>query len=325
LLNQEKRGEFEMARGKRQWISQDTGSYHIMSRIVGRDQLLGDEDKEKFLELLELFCSGFFVQVHSFCIMDNHFHLLLTGMEDEAATASAEELQFRYKAIFGADSLPPMGSQATGGVILPDLDEGLERLRKRLGSVSRFMQELKQTFSRWFNQKHERSGYLWGDRFKAVLISKDEAQLICSAYIDLNPVRAGIVSKPEDYRWCGLGLQARNPARIQKLLTPIDEIIAQGNCGWNWYRVFVYESGGIARTHGAKILDEVVDAAIRTHGRLGFGAQLSYRIANISEGIAFGTKGFVSKIQELANRKFNRPRSCLPGELIFATRALSTG
>ncbi len=313
-----------MARGNRQWVSQDTGSYHIMSRIVGRARLLEDADKEKFLELLERFASGFFVQVHAFCILDNHFHLLVTGMENEADDASTEELNLRYQAIYGPGSLPPNGSQTTGGVILPDEDGGLERLRKRLRSVSRFMQELKQTFSRWFNRKHDRSGYLWDDRFKAVLISKDKAQLICSAYIDLNPVRAGIVSKPEDYRWCGLGLQARNPGRIQEFLVPLDDIAAQGKNGWNWYRVFVYESGGISRTHGGKIPGDIVDAAISAHGQLGFGKQLGYRIANISEGIAFGTRSFVSKIQALTNRKFIRPRACLPGDLIFATRVLCT-
>jgi len=52
---------------------------------------------------------------------------------------------------------------------------------------------------------NNRSGYLWGDRFKSVLIEKGEGLLNCLAYIDLNPVRAGIVKRPEDYRWSGIG------------------------------------------------------------------------------------------------------------------------
>jgi hypothetical protein len=48
LLNPEKQGEFDMARGKRQWVSQDTGSYHLMSRIVGRDRLFKRSAKYGF-------------------------------------------------------------------------------------------------------------------------------------------------------------------------------------------------------------------------------------------------------------------------------------
>ena len=54
---------------------------------------------------------------------------------------------------------------------------------------------------------NNRTGYFWGDRFKNVLIEKGEALINCLAYIDLNPVRAKIVKRPEDYRWSGIGYQ----------------------------------------------------------------------------------------------------------------------
>jgi putative transposase len=102
--------------------------------------------------------------------------------------------------LYPKESEPPPGRYEPNGEIIWDEDGGIERLRERLGSISRFVQELKQTFSRWYNKTHNRKGYLWNDRFKGVIVNHGEAQLLCSAYIDLNPVRAGIVERPENYR-----------------------------------------------------------------------------------------------------------------------------
>ncbi len=62
-----------MPRTKRHWVSQKAGSFHIISRTTGQDILLHDEEKEYFFKLLERFASGFFVAIHAFCIMGNHF------------------------------------------------------------------------------------------------------------------------------------------------------------------------------------------------------------------------------------------------------------
>ncbi len=212
-----------MARKRRQWISQTAGSFHIISRTTGGDILLHDDEKEYFLELLECFSAGYFVAIHSFAILGNHFHVQATGLNLEAEKATAEELIRRYHLMFGNDKEPPTGSSSSG-VFVPDPDGGIERLRNRLGSMSRFVQELKQNFTRWYNQKHDRKGYLWSDRFKGVIVDKGEAQLTVNAYVDLNPVRAGLVEIPENYRWCSLGLQVRDPERAKKLLTWTSDI-----------------------------------------------------------------------------------------------------
>ena len=66
------------------------------------------------------------------------------------------------------------------------------------------MKTIKQRFSVWFNRTHKRYGTLWADRFKSVLVEGFGNPLqIMAAYIDLNPVRAGIVEDPKDYRFCG--------------------------------------------------------------------------------------------------------------------------
>lgn len=73
----------------------------------------------------------------------------------------------------------------------------------RLCSLKLFMKELKERFSRWFNKRHGRRGTLWRDRYRSVLVEDGEALQTMAAYLDLNPLRAGLVSDPKDYRWCG--------------------------------------------------------------------------------------------------------------------------
>jgi len=327
-----------MGRTKRAWVSQSAGSFHIISRVAGGDIILHDQEKEYFMKLLERFASGFFVQIHAFCIMGNHFHILASGLEQEAQKASKEELRERYKRLYPKETEPPPGSYQPNGDLIPDEDGGIERLRERLGSISRFVQELKQTFSRWFNKTHHRKGYLWSDRFKGVILSKGEAQLMCSAYIDLNPVRANMVRRPEEYRWCSLGLRVRNAKRAEKLLSLLS--VSQED-DWSgpggdlvekfkslkpdslaWYRVFVYYLGGIECEGKARISSDILDEVVSYHGKLGLGDRFRYRVRNISEGLAMGSHDFIAGIQEKFQRKFIRPRSFVSGNFLYSTRVL---
>ena len=78
-----------------------------------------------------------------------------------------------------------------------------DKFFRRMWDLSQFMKTLKQRFTRWFNRTHGRRGTLWEERFKSVLVEDGHAARTMAAYIDLNPVRAGIVEDPKDYRWCG--------------------------------------------------------------------------------------------------------------------------
>lgn len=71
--------------------------------------------------------------------------------------------------------------------------------------LGEFMKTLLQRFTRWFNRTHDRSGTLWEERYKSVIVESGIAARTMAAYIDLNPVRAGMVSDPADYRWSGYG------------------------------------------------------------------------------------------------------------------------
>ncbi len=79
------------------------------------------------------------------------------------------------------------------------------RYTRRMHDLSEFMKSLLERFTKWFNRTHSRTGTLWEDRFKSVIVESGVAARTMAAYIDLNPVRAGMVKDPADYRWSSYG------------------------------------------------------------------------------------------------------------------------
>jgi len=139
--------------------------------------------------------------------------------------------------------------------------------------------------------------------------------LVCSAYIDLNPLRANIVKRPEGYRWSSLGLRVRSPKYADKLMSHCQKNLS-------WYREFVYLAGGVEREGKGKIAAKLVEDVVKLNGELGIRDSFRYRIKNLSEGIAIGSHSFISKIQRRYNRKFIRPRAFMSTNVLFTTRVL---
>jgi hypothetical protein len=84
-------------------------------------------------------------------------------------------------------------------------DDQITHWRKKLPSLSEFVREIRVGFAQYYNRRHNRRGYFWGDRFRSLIVQKGETLVNCLAYIDLNPMRAGIFRRPEQYRWYSLG------------------------------------------------------------------------------------------------------------------------
>ncbi|MHC5019882.1 MAG: transposase [Planctomycetota bacterium] len=290
-----------MGRGRRRRVLEELGSYHIVSRLLPELEWWDDAEKEEVLRLLERLARGFFVQIHAFCIMSNHFHVLVTAQERAAADASERDLVRRYRAIFGKRAEPPLGEQQRDGSVDPDGDGGIERLRERLGDVSRFVQEFKQTIGRRYNARRGRRGTIWQDRFRSVVTEKaGDAEITQAAYIDLNPIRAGLVRVPEDYRWSSAGLRVRSPGRAKRLLAPIHHPELR-RIGERWYRQFLY-CAGVAVPKGkpatvGRISAADAQAIVQRQGALGIFQRLHYRCRNLSEGIVVGSAGFVERLQ----------------------------
>jgi len=79
------------------------------------------------------------------------------------------------------------------------------RYSYRMHSLSEFFKGMLQRFTCWFNREHGRTGTLWESRFRSVIVQDGLAARTMAAYIDLNPVRAGMVEDPADYRWSSYG------------------------------------------------------------------------------------------------------------------------
>ncbi|MGZ0655944.1 transposase [Coraliomargarita sp. W4R53] len=187
-------------------VSGATAVYHCMTRTVNGERLLGDSEKEVLRKMLWQVAEFSGVEILTYCVMSNHFHVLLrVPVQGELSDA---ELMRRYKILYPK---PTKFQTATAKMLALQLaqndDEASEiraKLRARMGDVSVFMKTVKQRFSVWYNRNHERFGTLWADRFKSVLVEGHGNPLqTMAAYIDLNPVRAGLVEDPKDYRFCG--------------------------------------------------------------------------------------------------------------------------
>ena len=94
-------------------------------------------------------------------------------------------------------------------------------------ALPRMMQAVGRSYVRYFNQRHGRSGTLWEGRYRSTLIQSERYLLACMAYIDLNPVRAGLVTNAADYAWSSYAHYAG--IRADKLLTPHPLVWSLGN------------------------------------------------------------------------------------------------
>ena len=187
--------------------------------------------------------------------MSNHFHVLLDVLEPEAVPELTEEILL--------EKLPLLYPKAAVLTVKQELErakgnprwrrEILDRYQSRMGRLDVFMKELKQRLTQWYNRNNQRKGTFWEDRYKSVLVEGNENALITmAAYIDLNPVRAGMVEDPKDYRWCGYGEAMGGGQRARQGLGEMLEEALDGRLDKSDWR-----------QTGAQLPDE----AVRSRGR----------------------------------------------------------
>jgi REP element-mobilizing transposase RayT len=128
------------------------------------------------LALIRRYAALYLLEILGFCLMGNHFHILVRVFTEDKFTD--EDILKRYVDFYGDERI---------------FTEGLvPSLRLKLSSLSEFRREIKVGFARFYNRRHDRRGYFWGDRFKSVIVENGVTLINCLAYIDLNPLRAGL-------------------------------------------------------------------------------------------------------------------------------------
>ena len=256
---------------------EDRAVYHCLSRIVDRRFIFEEVEKETFVQFLreyEQFCG---VQVLTFCVMSNHFHVLVEVPKRPEMLPDAEEVLRRLKGLSGAAITAGKAKQMLEMFAKARDEKGaaeyLAQFHRRMWDVSEFLKLLKQRFTQWYNHRTVRKGTLWEDRFKSVLVEGEGDPLVTmAAYIDLNPVRAGLVTDPAEYRWSGYGEAMAGRRRAKEGIRRIHglgvrSLEVNGSEAMRGYRVRVFAQGetGLEGT-------DAVEAAAPWPGSGGSGA-----------------------------------------------------
>lgn len=247
--------------------------FHVVSRVVDRRKIFGTEERRFFLATLrrlEAFCG---IQVLTYSLMGNHFHLLLLVPSQSAL--DRQQLFSRAKQFYSGNPgrlrlLERMFHEAKDTQALSEL---CERIRARMGDISVFVKELKESFSRWYNKREGRVGTLWEGRFRSVLVEIGMSALTAVArYIEMNSVRAGLVDEPDQFAFCGYGESRRGGKAAIDGLFRLHQLV--GNAGES-------EPASVLKTHARRFLNADGNSV---HSRCGTNG----RVRAMSEGIMLG-------------------------------------
>ena len=344
-----------------------------MARVVDKRYAFETDDKEQFrihMRMMENF-SG--CRVLAYCVMSNHFHLLLEVTPRPSGPLSDEELLKRLGALYpkafvatvakelaDARQLVVQGQAVNGEAYVQRIHE---RFTYRMHDLSEFMKTLLQRFTRWHNKRAKRCGNLWEETFKSVVVEDGLASRTIAAYIDLNPVRAGIAQDPADYRWSSygeaMGATGRSGAKAKAGL--VRAIMADKGMeadARHWagsvsrrYRMLLLEEGeektremvdergeevaevvrkGMAKekvTTELERLDAGRDVALRQ--------MLRWKVRYFSDGAAVGSRAFVDGLFEQCRDRFGpkrksgarrmRGKAAGAAELLWSARDLRRG
>ena len=220
----------------------EPGVYHCINRCVRRAFLCGyDEYSQKdynhrkgwIAERLQELSGIFGLEVYAYAVMSNHQHVVLRVAPNLTADWTAKEVVQRWHTLFPGERDP-------AGKPVPLAESVLERRcqdeaqvkqwRERLGNVSWFMRCLNEPIARRANREDGCTGRFWSGRFKCQRLEDEGAVLACMAYVDLNPVRAGLTERPETSEFTSVydRIVARNArARISHMRPEGDQALAR--------------------------------------------------------------------------------------------------
>jgi len=193
-----------VTRARHQQISlDDTPYYHCISRCVRRAYLCGedpvsgqnfDHRKPWVVDRIKQLAKYFAIDVCAYAVMSNHYHLVLYVNESQASDWSENDVIERWTALFprNAAIVETLRKNAKSKKAQKHLQQQVEQWRERLLDISWFMRCLNETIARRANAEDECKGRFWEGRFKSQALLDEKALVTCMAYVDLNPIRAGV-------------------------------------------------------------------------------------------------------------------------------------
>ncbi len=229
-----------MPRARKYLISvADTPYYHVTSRCVRRAFLCGVdrfsgqsyEHRRDWIEArIRLLSSLFTVEIAAYAVMSNHYHLVVRLAPDEARSWSGDEVLNRWCTLFKGPLLvqrfragEPLSSAERGTV-----NDLIAVFRRRLTSLSWFMKCLNEPIARRANAEDGCTGHFWEARFRSQALRTERALLSAMAYVDLNPVRAGIARTPEASEYTSLRARLRPDEANRNARRRLNELADRG-------------------------------------------------------------------------------------------------
>jgi REP element-mobilizing transposase RayT len=268
-----------MARLPRLKVHDDVGWYHLCARVAGwLDWFPFEEDPvagEQLLRTLRKYLSVYFCEAAGFCLMGNHYHLIVRfcGFRH----LSSQELYRRAQQLY------------------PEPDRVLrtrrqwQRFHRRLFDVSEFMRNVQQSYAKWYNGRYQRRGSFWGERFKSSILADQEALLNALVYVELNPVRAHLVERPEQWRW---GSASLRQLRQDSWLIPLEDLFENPKdkmTVYADYRGMLYHRGAIQTKPDSGIIRQELFEAEQARGFRHAGAY-GKRLRFFTDGLVLGSR-----------------------------------
>lgn len=231
----------------------EAGVYHLCSRVAGPKGWfpLGEEvNRQKLLELIQFYAKNYQCVVYGFCIMGNHYHLIIEFLKPG-----------KLPRAFLMEKAKLFYPKSEAHIKLWE-DDKWEKFEKRLFDVSEFMRSLNRAFTNWYNTRKNCIGAFWADRFKSTILKSKQALQECMLYVDLNPARARLVEHPEDFvaSSCHLRLVGKD-----KWLVDIKKIISCKNRkdALHYYRELLYERGALPQRPGKASISRTIKMEMR--------------------------------------------------------------
>ena len=217
----------------------DTAYYHVSSRCVRRAFLCGvDEWTGKSYEhrrgwiedRIRALSSLFSIDLCAYAVMSNHYHLVVRLNPEEADGWSDDEVLGRWTALFRG---PLLVQRYRAGERLSAAELGTVRsivavYRARLGDLSWFMKCLNEPIARRANAEDGCSGHFWEARFHSQPLCSDRALLTAMAYVDLNPVRAGMAKTPEQSEYTSFRARQLRDYQRTTLVGSVARLLERG-------------------------------------------------------------------------------------------------
>lgn len=284
--------------------------FHVMSRTCGGQVFFDDTEKEALTLLLKRLAAFCGLKLLTYCVMGNHFHALvrvpqrLPWLRERFEGPGGEQrllrhLRLLYSKAFVqafAEDLRQLRAQGQGALA----EARVAAMKARMGDLSVWVREVKRRFSRWYNRRHGRRGTLWMGPFQSVLVEgrggaggrgkgEMDALQVMAAYIDLNPVRAGLVREAGEYRWSGWGAAQAGEREAQAGLC---EVAGCGEREWEGRGRTAY--AGWVRGHKPAMTGDSPAGAPSIAGTPESPLLKSMRA--LSCGVALGRRDFVEEV-----------------------------